>query len=505
MYLTYLRRERSGRKKQTAIVASGLAVAIALVIVVSTLAAGVSQAQEESLESVYGVGTDLTVTGGVSSQEDLAAMGDPGSFAFDGDEGDAADGTRTLSQNTLSTERGRTTLDASTVDTVAAVEGVTDVAAALELTNQSFSGEIADFEALQEQFEDLQGQVEDLEGGRAGAPPEGAGGGAGGDFAGGPDGAGGSAFNVSSFSVLGVDLGNLTAGPLSAVEVTEGRALTSDDAGASVILVDSTYAATNEIAVGDSVEVGGESQEVVGIVQSASDTADTAADVFMSLDTAQTLAGVDDVVSTLYVTADSATSIDAVSEGIAAALPEATVTDQSELAESVSGSLATAASLITDLGRWLSIVVLGVAVVLAVLFTISGVARRTREFGTLKAIGWSNGRVVGQVAGESVVQGAFGGVVGLALGLVAVLGINLANPTIAGTTETAAQAGPMGGPGGFQETVTASADVVLNAPLSVEVIALAVALAIGAGLVAGAFGGLRAAMLRPAQALRSID
>ena len=55
MYLTYLRRELAGRKKQTIIVAAGLAIAIALVMIVNSLAAGVSAAQAQALESVYGV------------------------------------------------------------------------------------------------------------------------------------------------------------------------------------------------------------------------------------------------------------------------------------------------------------------------------------------------------------------------------------------------------------------------------------------------------------------
>lgn len=63
MYGTYLRRELAGRKRQTMIVAIGLAIAIALVIVVNALTAGVRDAQAQALESVYGVGTDLTVTG----------------------------------------------------------------------------------------------------------------------------------------------------------------------------------------------------------------------------------------------------------------------------------------------------------------------------------------------------------------------------------------------------------------------------------------------------------
>ena len=44
MYWTYLRRELSGRKKQTTIVAFGLAVAVALVIMVNALSAGVRDA-----------------------------------------------------------------------------------------------------------------------------------------------------------------------------------------------------------------------------------------------------------------------------------------------------------------------------------------------------------------------------------------------------------------------------------------------------------------------------
>ena len=98
MYWTYLRRELVGRKKQTIIVAAGLAIAIALVIIVNSLAAGVRDAQAQALESVYGVGTDLTVTG---------AMAEPGQgggpqFEFDEDGGETTDdGTTSLSQSRL--------------------------------------------------------------------------------------------------------------------------------------------------------------------------------------------------------------------------------------------------------------------------------------------------------------------------------------------------------------------------------------------------------------------
>lgn len=483
MYWTYLRRELAGRKKQTIIVAVGLAVAIALVIVVNALSAGVRDAQAQALESVYGVGTDLTVTGAA------AEPGEGGGqrFEFDSEAGETTDGTTSVSQSRLTADFMRGTLDASTVESVASLDGVAAASGALSLTNITFSGEMPDRSQMQ------QGGP-----GESGEPP-----------AGGPDGAGGSAFDLDSFTVLGIDPDDTAVGPLSAVEVSEGRALAAGDAGELVAVVDASYATTNEISVGDTIDVGGSEVEVVGLIASTSSDADTAANVYIPLDVAQSLAGLDDVVSTVYVQSTSANQIDAVQAEIEDSVAGATVSSQSDLASTVSSSLASASSLITNLGTWLSILVLAVALALAVLFTISGVTRRTREFGTLKAIGWSNGRVVGQVAGESVIQGLIGGAIGLAVGLAGIWIINLISPTISSTSSTAGQAGPGqgGGPmgGGFggmaQQTAT---DVVLHAPVTLWVVAAAVGIAIAGGLIAGAFGGWRAARLSPAEALRSV-
>ncbi|MFB4350365.1 ABC transporter permease [Microbacterium sp. CR_7] len=485
MYGTYLRRELAGRKKQTAIVAIGLAIAIALVIIVNALTAGVRDAQAQALESVYGIGTDLTVTGAA------AEPGEGGGQRFDfGSEDGTTDGeTTTLSQSTLRTDLMRGTLDASVLDTVTSTDGVTAATAALSLTNSTFSGELpsggfggTDAEGTMP----TEGQ----------APPQG--------------GEGGGSFGVDSFTVLGIDPAAASVGPLASVEVSDGRALDSDDGGSLVALVDASYATTNEIAVGDAIDVAGSDVEVVGIVASTSDSADTAANVYLPLDTAQELSGAGDVISTVYVQAESAASIDAVRTALAGELPDATITSQSELASTVSGSLSSATSLITNLGTWLSIIVLAVAVLLSVLLTLSGVSRRTREFGTLKAIGWSNGRVVRQVAGESMVQGLIGGAAGLALGIIGIVVINLVKPTVAATSATGADGGgpggmgggPTGGGGMFQ--AQQAADIVLQAPFSLWALVAAVGLAVLGGLVAGAFGGWRAARLSPAEALRSV-
>ena len=493
MYWTYLRRELAGRTKQTVIVAVGLAVAIALVIVVNALSAGVRDAQAQALSSVYGVGTDLTVTGAQTQPGE----GDSGPrFDFGADDGSTSDGTTSLSQSRLMTDMMRGTLDASTVTTVAGLDGVASATGALALTNTTFSGEIPDRSA------DSGTSTDGTQGGGMGEPPSG-----------GPGGAGGSAFDIDSFSVLGVDP-SATVGPLTSVTVSDGRALAASDAGTDVALVDATYATTNSLTVGGTIDVGGTTMEIVGIVASASAEADTAANVYLPLDVAQSLAGVGAVVSTVYVQADSADAIDTVQAEVTAALPDATVSSQSELASTVSGSLSSASSLISNLGTWLSIVVLAVAVALAVLFTLSGVSRRTREFGTLKAIGWSNGRVVRQVAGESLVQGLIGGAAGLILGLGGILLVNVISPTISVAASSTGATGPggqggqggpgMGGGGGFGQAASQATDIVLNAPITPTVVVAAVGIAVLGGVFAGAFGGWRAARLSPAAALRSV-
>jgi ABC-type antimicrobial peptide transport system permease subunit len=490
MYWTYLRRELSGRKKQTINVTAGLAIAIALVIVVKSLAAGVRDAQAQALESVYGVGTDLTVSG---------AMAEPGAgggpqFQFDENDGESADGTTNLSQSRLMTDPMRGTLDASTLETITGIDGVAAASAGLSLTNTTFSGELPDPGTLPD----------------PGAAPE-----AGTGDTGQSRGFGGGNFDVNAFSVLGIDPAATAVGPLSAVTLSDGRGLDSGDTGNDVAVLDATYAASNDLAVGDTIDVGGTEMEIVGIVTSTSSEADTAANVYIPLDVAQGIAGVEDVVSTVYVQASSAEAITAVQSDIEAALPDVTVSSQSDLASTVSGSLSSASSLITNLGTWLSIIVLAVALGLAVLFTISGVSRRTREFGTLKAIGWSNGRVVGQVAGESVAQGLLGGLLGAAIGvgaaaLVGAMGITLEASVAAADGPRNQGAGPgggpviMGGPFGQGQVTSGSTDVVLGAPVDLTLLLIAIGLAVLGGLLAGGAGGLRAARLRPADALRSI-
>ena len=87
-----------------------------------------------------------------------------------------------------------------------------------------------------------------------------------------------------------------------------------------------------------------------------------------------------------------------------------------QLADSASGSLNNAHKLANDLGGVLAIVVLLAAFLIAGLLTLSSVAKRVREIGSLRAIGWTRGEVVRQVMAETVGIGMVGGVIGVAIG-----------------------------------------------------------------------------------------
>ncbi|GAA2483812.1 ABC transporter permease [Streptomyces gobitricini] len=478
MFFTYLRRELRRRRKAALVVASGLALGIALVIVVDSVTAGMNRAQGKVLESLYGLGTDMTVTKAASPPEEGDAVRRP-RFRFDAGEG--ADGER-QSQDVVMVQ-GFETLAASTVAKVARQAGVADAVGGLNARVMKVDGRFA------------RGEVQPAR------PGQGQGGGGGGEVRG-----GGADFGVDSYTVYGTDVAHQGLGPLTSSRITSGRTFAVTETSAEVAVVDSAYAKEQGLSVGERLTISGTAYAVIGVA--TADSGDAAASVYLPLAQAQTLAGAKGEVTTVYVRAADSQRVEEVKGAVQKNVPGTTVTTSADLADTVSGSLSTASGLAAGVGKWLSVIVLGAAFVVAGLLTSSAVSRRVREFGTLKALGWRSGRVTRQVAGEALVHGLIGGALGIGAGLAGAWAVTAFAPTL--TAELGA--GGAGGGGGGQrfaggparETASRALDVALTAPVSLTTIGLAVALAVAGGLVAGGFGGWRASRLRPADALRRV-
>ncbi|MFF4587014.1 ABC transporter permease [Streptomyces sp. NPDC001388] len=489
MFFTYLRRELRRRRKAALVVASGLALGIALVIVVSSVSSGMGKAQDKVLQSLYGLGTDMTVTKAASP---TANASDRPRFQFDAQDDD--------SDEEQSSDRvmvqGFQTLSTATVGKVGKQKGVSDAVGGLSLQVIKVSG----------QFTRGQFQQDGNGGGQQGGP----GGNAGGN--GQPQGevqGGGANFDVNNYSVYGTDVTRPALGPLTSSKITSGRTFKTSETDAKVAVVDSAYAKEKKLKVGSTVTIKSVKFKVIGVA--TADSGDSAANVYIPLTRAQTLSDSKNKVTTIYVKATDSQQIDSVKSTIQKNVSGTTVTTSADLADTVSGSLSTASSLATNVGKWLSIAVLVAAFLVAGLLTSSAVSRRVREFGTLKALGWKSRRVTGQVVGEAMVNGLLGGALGIALGLAGAYAVTAVSPTLeaslgGGGGGGAGQGGPGGGFGGpGRQAAAKTLDVALTAPVSVTTVATAVALAVAGGLIAGAFGGWRASRLRPADALRRVE
>ncbi|MFB7445559.1 MULTISPECIES: ABC transporter permease [Streptomyces] len=488
MFFTYLRRELRRRRKAALVVASGLALGIALVIVVSSVSSGMEKAQGKVLQSLYGLGTDMTVT---KAAAPATSTSQRPRFNFDANDNGS---TKEQSSDRVMVQ-GFQTLAASTVTKVDSQKGVADSVGGLSLQVIRINGQFT-----RGQFQQNQNSGTGQGGGRPNAQQS-------------PQGrveGGGANFDVNNYSVYGTDVTKPALGPLTSSKITSGRTFQTSETDAKVVVADVSYAKEKKLKVGSTVTIKSVKYKVIGIA--TPDSGDAAANLYIPLKQAQTLSGSKDKVTTIYVKASDSQQISSVKSTIQKNISGTTVTTSADLASTVSGSLSTASSLASNVGKWLSIAVLVAAFLVAGLLTSSAVSRRVREFGTLKALGWKSGRVTRQVVGEAMVNGLVGGALGIAIGLAGAYVVTEISPTLQAQVGGSGGGGGQGGPGGGggfggpgRQAAAKALDVALTAPVSLGTIVGAVALAVTGGLIAGAFGGWRASRLRPADALRRVE
>jgi ABC-type antimicrobial peptide transport system permease subunit len=486
-FLSYVAAELRRRRGRTLLTALGLGVGVGLVVAVSALSDGLDRAQSTVLKPLTGVGTDLSATRPVNLKGGILGISAKERKQLE-DENPVA----RINLNDLGTPGERfsrtdfitvaqLSFPADVVEKVRALDGVKAATGALTLNSLSSSGIVP---------KPVPGSPNGF-GGPGSPPPE--------------------DLELKARSVTGIDLTAPSVAPLTPAQVIRGRYLKA----AGEVVVNDAYAKREGLTVGKTLRLDEVRLTVVGIARAP--LGGQSSDLYVALGVLQTLSERKDRVNTLNVRAASTDDVARVQRGIKTVLEGASVTTAAQLADRVGGSLRDAQKLSDKLGTALAVVAMIAALLIASLLTLSGISKRTRELGTLKAIGWPQRLVVRQITGEALVTGLIGAVFGVLIGLAGVaaidaLGISLeasvagsggAVPGLpAGGGEQAGVVQSIFGQGGVE---TGARDVKVDAAIDGSLLALAVGLAVLVGLLSGAAGALRAARLRPADALRQVD
>jgi putative ABC transport system permease protein len=230
--------------------------------------------------------------------------------------------------------------------------------------------------------------------------------------------------------IVGSDPDPKAAEPLE-LRAIQGRLLESADAVRDVVVLGADLARTYEKGIGEEIELRGRPFQVVGILAPTLTVPDTTAYV--------PLAAAQDLLATQLAEDETETTIPESHLATHVIVYPTPVTAPSDLAPRVKEALPDVATVTSDdvekdLGSSMVLfnaIIFGVALIslvvggLSVINTMAmSVQERTREIGIKRAIGGSRGRVVRELVAEAGVIGLIGGLIGLALGAVAVFAAN---------------------------------------------------------------------------------
>lgn len=193
--------------------------------------------------------------------------------------------------------------------------------------------------------------------------------------------------------------------------IKSGSTFTSDESD-NVALVGSDLATKNNLKVGDTFTAYSRTITVKGIYSTGSTFTDS--NLIMPLATVQTLSDQAGDVTTVTATVDSSDNVNATVTKLKSELgSSADITSEVEQAQESVSALSGIASL--SLAGVIGAAIAGAAIILLAMIIV--VRERKREIGVIKAIGGTNGKVVGQFVVESLTLTVAGAIVGLIFGV----------------------------------------------------------------------------------------
>lgn len=308
---------------------------------------------------------------------------------------------------------------------------------------------------------------------------------------------------TTNFTVGGVDTSKTDIGLILPSQIVDGKYF---DGGVDQLLINKSYADKNGTKVGDKITLNKKELTVIGVVDPKLYT--NTADMYLPLVDLQNLTGKTDRINVILVKSTDADSVSKTSQSLASLFQGVKITDATDTAKEVSGSLINASNLVNKFIGLVSVLVVIASFIIVSLLTLLSVNKRVREIGTLKALGWSNGLVTRQIIMENLVLGVLGALIGIGVGILAIYLINHYNVTFSASfaSQSASESG-----GGFMRKFTqaaqnsSAASIKLNIEYSYLIMLVGALTAILGSLVSGTVAALKSAKMKPQEALRKLE
>lgn len=223
-------------------------------------------------------------------------------------------------------------------------------------------------------------------------------------------------FTAQPISIYGIDPGIEALTKKGQVptggDILRGRELKNSEKNA--VIIDENTAEDEEKTVGSKLELEGKKYEVVGLIEA---TGGAGRMVVIHIDEARDILSMSsDKITGAYVEVNNPEDDSRIARLIEARVDDAGARTTEDFAQQLMGMLSSVDSFLWIISL-ISIVVGGLGIINTMLMSVR---ERRKEFGVLKAIGWTQENILQLVMYESICIGIFGGVIGVTLGWLAV-------------------------------------------------------------------------------------
>jgi putative ABC transport system permease protein len=229
--------------------------------------------------------------------------------------------------------------------------------------------------------------------------------------------------------VVGLNADDKAGPALLRTAILEGRMLTANDT--TVALAETVWATQNNVKIGDTIKIGGQPFTLIGLVDASQLSQIGTANLYISLHQAQQIAtlapGVSEIhtferqdSNILFIQADRDKTED-IAKQIKEVLGEKASVSTPDSFKNLLGSLFTLTQRFSGI---ISTMVFLLALLLIVRNASASIAERSKEIGTMKAVGWTGADIRGQLLAENGLYIILGTILGLAVGTLAAWGLS---------------------------------------------------------------------------------